>query len=190
MQDLPKPFDQLPETALRFVDAQQNELLFRQGDRTKGMYLLDSGAVELRRVTEAGDRLPIHQARSGETFAEASLFMERYHCDAVVIAPSRIVRFDKRMLLHAFERDPAFALEMASRFAHQVQAYRRRLEILAIRGAEQRVLNAVRDGMLKADISSFAAAIGLTREATYRALAALAGKGRLVKRGRGQYILP
>ena len=79
---------------------------------------------------------------------------------------------------------------MASRFAHQVQTYRRRLEILAIRSAEQRVLEAVWDGMMKNDITSFAATIGLTREATYRALAALARSGRLRKTARGTYCLP
>jgi CRP/FNR family transcriptional regulator, dissimilatory nitrate respiration regulator len=190
MQNLPAPFDLLPSSAIRNIELEQGEILFRQGDLTTGMFLLASGGVELRRVTEAGERLSIHHFSRGDTFAEASLFAERYHCEAVATASGQIVRFDKTALLDAFEQNPAFAFAIASRFAHQVQTYRRRLEILAIRGAERRVLNAVQEGLLETDIKSFAATIGLTHEATYRALAALVRQGRLVKPGRGSYRLP
>lgn len=189
MQKLPAPFEMLHPSAVRVLELGGEELLFRQADATIGMYFLERGEVELRRNTEAGHRLAIHHALPGETFAEASLFAERYHCDAVAIAPSRIVRFERSAVLDAFASNPAFAFAMASRFARQVQSCRRRLEILAIRNAEQRVLDAVRDGFLKADISSFAATIGLSREATYRALAELTRRGALIKTGRGRYAL-
>lgn len=187
---LPPPLDLLPAEALRTIDLAKDESLFRQGDITKGMFLLRNGRIELRRLTEAGERISIHHVRAGETFAEASLFAERFHCDAVAMAPSRVIRFDRKALLDLFERDSSFALAMAARFAHQVQASRRRFEILAIRRAEERVLDAIRGGLLDSDIKSLAATIGLTHEATYRALAALVRRGRLVKFGRGSYRLP
>lgn len=68
-----------------------------------------------------------------------------------------------------------------------MQIYRRRIELLAIRSAEDRVLTALTDRPVNGSIISFASEIGLTHEATYIALAILAHKGKVRKIGRGKY---
>ena len=190
IQTLPSPFNQLPKNAARTLELRDGDHVFRQGDPTIGMFYLLRGQIRLERTTEHGDRLSIHLARPDETFAEASLFSERYHCDAVCVGKSTAIRLDKRSVLNCFTTMPDFALALASSFAQQVQSNRHRLELLAVRSAQDRVLHAVRDGLLVADIKSFAAAIGLTHEATYRALAALVDAGKLVKPARGTYRQP
>ena len=185
--DLPTPFGLLPKAALRAMKFCRNESIFHQRDPASAIYFLKTGAIELQRHSETGDRITIHRARPGETFAEASLFSDGYHCDARVTKDSLVVRIERRILLDRFRTDAVFALAIASRFAHQVQTARRLTEILTVRGAEKRVMDAVRDGLLDTDIKTFAATIGLTHEATYRALSKLSREGSLVKTGRGRY---
>jgi len=78
---------------------------------------------------------------------------------------------------------------MASRFATQMQASRRRVELLSIRAADERILTALNDDLLVEDITTFADMIGLTPETVYRTLAKLSKQGRIEKTARGQYRL-
>lgn len=153
------------------------------------MYHVISGQVHLLRLTRQGDEVIIHRARADESFAEAALFSPVYHCDAVAAADSELVRVDKAAVLEGMKRDPDFAIAIAARFAGQIQNYRRRLEIVAIRDAKARVFAAVADGMLSGHIKAGAAQIGLTHEAVYRALSSLVSSGKLIKTGRGNYRL-
>jgi CRP-like cAMP-binding protein len=180
-------FESLPADAIARRSFAPGEAVFRQGDPTRGLFTLVSGAVTLLRRTEAGAEIVIHRARPGETFAEASLFSDAYHCDAVAAAPTSLIALDRRWILHRFRTDPDFAIALARRFAAQVQTYRRKLELLAINHADERVFAALADGMLTSGVKPFAAEIGLTHEAVYRALASLTRAGRTVKTGRGRY---
>lgn len=141
------------------------------------------------RFGREGEAIAIHRAFSGECFAEASLFSETYHCDAVAVMNSQIVRLDKAMTLEWLNNDPAFSQAFNAHLAHQVQSYRRLLELRSIRSAKERVYVAIQEGLLKGQINSFAAQIGLTHEATYRALSSLVKSGRLDRKARGQFIL-
>ncbi|MEL7279338.1 MAG: Crp/Fnr family transcriptional regulator [Pseudomonadota bacterium] len=184
---LPSPFDSLKRGALFQHEAAVGEAVFRQGDRAEGMFFVLSGEIELRRHTSAGTEVVLHRASTGETFAEASLFAEKYHCDAVASSDSKLVRFDRKAVLRKMENDSTFAMEIAARFAKDVQAGRRQVELLNVRSARERVHIALSDGWLTGSVVAFARRIGLTQEATYRALAELVDAGSVRKAGRGRY---
>ena len=135
-------------------------------------------------------RITIHNVRAGETFAEASLFSSNYHCDAIALEDSQVIEFEQQEVLARFQNQPFFAMELARQFASQIQAYRRKIEILAIRDATERVYAGLCENLLHSDIKSFAAEIGLTHEAVYRSLAYLVRHRRLTKTARGTYQLP
>jgi len=187
MKTLPPPFDCLPETALCRRSLLPGDMLFRQGTRALAFYFLEQGTVTLSRWSQSGDQIVIHTVHSGESFAEAALFSEVYHCDAQAKTDSRLLQFDKVPVLETFTTMPDFALKLTARFASQIQSLRHRQELLAIRSAQERVYAALCEGMLTIDIKHFAASIGLTPETTYRALASLVKDKRLVKTARGRY---
>lgn len=176
----------LPLTAKKLAKGQT---LFRQGDKTFAMFLLQKGQVKLVRHNDNGDQIIIHQAISGETFAEAALFSPQYHCDAVMIEDSEVKVIDKTQIITKMQQDAEFSLALSAHFARQIQTLRRRLEIQAIRSADKRILTAMSEGLLNADIKSFAAKIGLSHEATYRGLAKLTHQKQIIKVARGQYKL-
>lgn len=185
---LPEPYDRLPNSAFRAQTVATGDVLFRQGARTHGLYVLKSGRVHLERVGPNGERLIIHRAASGTSFAEASVFSEHYHCDAIVVEAGELVRIGKAAVLAAFA-NPDFARAYGRHAAQQVQAQRQIMEIIGIRCAEDRVMAGLVAGLLNGTVVDFAASLQLSHEATYRALRALVQKGRVTNPSRGAYRL-
>lgn len=195
---LPEPFDRLPPGAAVPFRLGAGEALFRAHDTSQGCYLLDHGEMRLVRWSGDGRETVIHVARAGEIFAEAALFSRHYHCDAVASAEASGHLLRKAAVDGAFRTSPLFARAFAARLARQVQELRRRVEIIAIRSAGDRVMAGL--GQYEnPDTGEFAglpplkllaAQIGLTHEALYRGIARLVRDGRLVKVGRGRVRLP
>ena len=184
---LPPPFDQLPSSAIRTQNCASGERVFSQASRTRAIYYLISGEVHLLRFGSDGGQVMIHRAFGGDFFAEAALFSPAYHCDAVAQADCRLVRLDKKQVLSEIQNNPVFSAAVSKHFAHQVQSYRRFLELRSIKSADARVLAAIDAGLLGGSIKALASEIGLTHEATYRALSKAVAQGKLIKTARGRY---
>lgn len=184
---LPEPLDQLSQADLTKVLLQRGEQLFLQNDPTLGIYYLVDGVVTLTRVSESGRMIVLHRARAGETFAEASMFSDHYHCTAIATRDSKVIRCHLGAVDRLFHNDPEFVQALARRFALDVQQSRRQIERLSIPVAEERIIAALEDGLLGEDISEFAMLIGLAPETVYRALARLTRNGQVQKLGRGRY---
>jgi CRP/FNR family transcriptional regulator, dissimilatory nitrate respiration regulator len=165
------------------------ELLFRQCDRAAAIYKVENGRLRLIRRTIDDHLVILHTARQGEFFAEASLFAEAYHCDAVAAVQSRVRVYPKAMVINALRTDPALAEAFMARLAHQLQELRARMELSNVRSARDRVLQylRLRAGVhgrsiaVEGQLQDIAAEIGITREALYRTLAALEAEGSLIR---------
>lgn len=168
-----------------------DQRLFRQDDVTEGLFFLEGGRIDLVRYTASGTLARIHAAKPGETFAEASLFATRYHCDAVATLPSYVRRLAKRPVLARLETDSSLSRAFAVHLAASLRQTRRRMELLFVNPLSERLhlrLEELADegGQLPPDISikSVAEEIGATPEATYRALAQLERSGRVARPAR------
>lgn len=184
---LPDPFSRLPLSATKHIGYQADECIFRMGEKTDAVFFVIRGEVHLRRYTQNGDLITIHRAFSNQYFAEASLFSDNYHCDAVTVQNADLIHIDRFKVLELIKADSDFALQVTSFLAKQVQDYRRLLELRSIRSAKDRVYAGLAEGWMKGNITSFASQIGLTHEATYRALSQLVRSKRVMKLGRGKY---
>ena len=182
-------FSYFSPDAKQEIVMQQGDVLFRQNQITSGLYRVVIGCVTLTRTSITGEDLTIHRAVSGEYFAEASIFSNTYHCDAICTEDGNVQKISKNAVKKAMQSDPAFSEELTRRLATQVQQYRAHIELLAIRSAKERVLAAFEAGYLATTIPGFASRINLTHEATYRALRTLCDEGRMKRVKRGHYIL-
>ncbi|NND43089.1 MAG: Crp/Fnr family transcriptional regulator [Silicimonas sp.] len=185
---LPDPYDHIPSSALRPLSGAVGDIVFHQGDPTHGFYVVQTGRVHLERVGPGGERFIIHRAQAGTSFAEASVFSDVYHCDAVFVEAGALVRIDKAAVLAAFA-DPEFARTYGRQAAQQIQAQRQMLEIVGIRRAEDRVMAGLVAGLLEGSVVEFAARLQLSHEATYRGLRKLVQDGRVANPSRGFYHL-
>jgi CRP/FNR family transcriptional regulator, dissimilatory nitrate respiration regulator len=169
------------------------ESLFKQGEPATAIYKIESGRLRLVRRTVDDHLVVLHTARTGELFAEAALFSEVYHCDAVAAVPSVVRVYPKAVLRVLLRIDPALFEGFMERLAHQVQELRVQMELRNIRSARERVLQYLRlragaDGQtiaIEGQLQDVAAEVGLTREALYRTLAGLEAEGVLARTGSG-----
>jgi CRP-like cAMP-binding protein len=172
------------------------ETLFLREDRPVGLYLLESGEVRLTRSDAEGREMTLFRAQPGETFAEASLFSEMYHCDAVASVPSVVHLLPRSAVLGAFASEPAIAQAFMVTLARQVMTLRTRLENRNLRTARERVLHHLglkasgidRVVRVNGNLKVMAAELGLTHESLYRTLATLEAEG-VIERGYGEIRL-
>ena len=131
--------------------------------------------VHLVRLQSGGEHLILQRARSDAILAEASLFSDRYHCDAVAVMPTRTLAISKPAMRDALNGSPTLAANWAAYLAHEVQKARLRAEILSLRTVADRLdaWIAANDGRLpiKGEWKTVAAEIGTSAEALYREIA-------------------
>ncbi|MBV1866616.1 MAG: Crp/Fnr family transcriptional regulator [Marinosulfonomonas sp.] len=184
---LPEPFSFLTSFGpLRHVLA-RGEVLFHQDQPAEGPYFVQAGEVELVRHTRDGKQVTLFRGLVGDTIAEASLFSDCYHCDCICRSDSVLIGLNKALILREISRNPVFTNTLLKRMAGQIQGYRRRLEIMAILSAEERVLAALEEFGQPNTVMQFSQSIGLSHEACYRALSKLVKRGRVARIGRGKY---
>lgn len=171
------------------------DTLFHKGDRTTGIFVLAEGAIRLARVTPDGAMVTLHQARPGETFAEASLFGTHYHCNAIADADSVVGLYPQAALTARLRGDPEALWNFARELALRLQSLRQRYELKQIRSASERVfqfllLRCNDTGCFHATgtLKDVATELGLTHEAFYRALATLQRR-KLISRQEGSIFL-
>lgn len=172
------------------------ETLFATRDATRGFFAVRRGQIRLARFSASGRETVLFVAGPGESFAEASLFTEVYHCDARAVIESSVACFPKTEVLKLLEHDTAARLNLMAELARQVMELRSALTLRDVRSARERVLaylvaRAGADGRtvaIKGLLKDIAATIGLTPEVLYRTLAQLEAE-RVIRRGDGTITL-
>jgi CRP/FNR family transcriptional regulator, dissimilatory nitrate respiration regulator len=176
-------------------DLAAGQTLFKQGDPAAAIYKVESGRLRLVRRTVDDHLVILHTARREELFAEASLFSETYHCDAIATGPARVRGYAKASVMAALRADSVLAEAFMARLAHQLQELRARMELRNIRSARERVLQylRLRAGLsgsvtIEGQLQDIAAEVGITREALYRTLAKLEAEGSLTRTETGAML--
>src|SRR5258708_3246876 len=81
----------------------RGELLFQQGEPATAVFKIVRGRLRMIRHLASGDRITIHTGRSGELFAEGSLFSDVYQCDAIAAELTRVRAGGKAEMLAAVD---------------------------------------------------------------------------------------
>jgi CRP-like cAMP-binding protein len=158
-------------------------VLFRTGDRPAAMHFVRSGEIRLVRYSRAGGEIVLQRARRGFV-AEASLEQGAYHCDAVATAPSELLAIP----VADFERAlaaAAFRKAWMRHLARELRRARAQIERLSLKTARERIVHFIETegsagaAVLTQSRKDWAAEIGLTHEALYRALAQMKREGLL-----------
>lgn len=167
-----EPF--LQDLARRELAYAADEAVFRQGDPVRQLFFVTAGAVHLVRHQESGAPIVLQRAGPGAILAEASLYSDTYHCDAVAVAKSALWAVSKPALLARMEQRPALAAALIRRFAHELQHARFHAELLSMKTVAARL-----DAWLgwhgalppRGEWMRLAAELGVSPEALYREIA-------------------
>jgi CRP-like cAMP-binding protein len=170
MSDLLNHLCALPSALVRLT---AGEMVFHRHDPVRGLFVVEEGLAHLVRYQLGGAATVMQRAGPGDLLAEASLFAEHYHCDAVAMAETKLRRFAIRDMQRAMREQPSFAQAYAKHLAHEMHRMRVRAEILAMRTVRARLdaWLSLQDLPPKGAWGILADDIGVSREALYRELA-------------------
>ena len=148
--------------------------VFARSDQVRSVFILENGAVKLSRMSGDGHELILHHARGKAILAEASVYADRYHCDAICSEDSEIRSLSVHRFKGVLETNSELASMWATHLAHSLQAARFRSEILSLKKVEDRLQawlswNATLPA--KGHWKDLAAEIGVSPEALYREIA-------------------
>lgn len=162
------------------VDA--GTVLFRIGDQVQAVFSVIQGEVRLVRRNRDGAEVILQRVREG-FFAEASLNSAVYHCDVLAAEAGVLLRFPAKDFRVALDADSAFRDAWMAQLASEVRKLRAKCERLSLYGASDRVLHYLESEGCEGGITlrqskkAWAAELGLTHEALYRALRRLQDSG-------------
>lgn len=189
VMELPEPLNTLPPNAFRSLAFAEGERPFEQDTPARGAWFVESGTVALRRSLPGGAEIDMGRFGPGDILGEAFLLLPDYTATCVALEQSQVTRIRRDLTAQLIEENPAFAQALMTYLAARLEAHHRELGLMTIRGAEERVLAALAEYGQNGTVIEFARRIGLTHEATYRALTALTKAGRVTKTGRGRYAV-
>ncbi len=120
----------------------KDDYLFHEGEPARGCYLIQSGAINVHRVSPAGKEQVIHVFRSGESFAEAALASPTgYPANARAVEPSTVLTIPKAPILELIGRRPDLALRMLGSMSSHLRVLVGMLDDLTLKDVETRLLN-------------------------------------------------
>lgn len=120
----------------------RGEYLFRQGEAATGFFIVQSGALNVHRVSPAGKEQVIHVFRPGESLAEAALASESgYPADGRALESTQVLLIHKHGILALLRRKPELAIRMLGAMSVHLRVLVSRLEDLTLKDVETRFAN-------------------------------------------------
>lgn len=121
---------------------EKNEYLFREGEVSRGFYVVQRGAVNVHRVNAVGKEQIIHVFRTGESFAEAALATDAgYPADARALEPTQVLLVQKAGMIELLKRRPELGLRMLASMSLHLRVLVGQLEDLTLKDVETRLAN-------------------------------------------------
>jgi CRP-like cAMP-binding protein len=176
----------LPQSARRLarvLEIPHLAVLFSRGDRPHAMFFVLSGEIRLVRRSRSGGEIILQRTRHG-FLAEASLDQPTYHCDAMAAQTSRLLAIPRKAFGDALSVED-FRQRWITHLARELRKVRVHTERLSLKTARERIVHFIEtegdQGSidLKCSKKDWAAELGLTHEALYRALAQMEKRGEL-----------
>ncbi|MCU0791484.1 MAG: Crp/Fnr family transcriptional regulator [Opitutaceae bacterium] len=92
---------------------QRGEMLFREGEKSEGFYVMQTGSVSIYKVTPDGREQIICVFRPPESFAEVTLAtVETYPANGMALEPSQVIVVNKARFRDLIRRQPELSLHM------------------------------------------------------------------------------
>ncbi len=174
----------------------KGDFLFKQEDTALYIYVVEAGRICLVRYTTEGNSVRLHTSFCGESFAEAALFSQRYHCNAIADISSRVLCYSKKEILSSLHNNTNESDIFMSLLTNQIQMLRTRLELRNILSANERVLQYLHlqtkpkssEINLTLPLINIAHELGLAHETFYRALNKLEKEGIIIRQDKKLYF--
>lgn len=103
---------------IKELSLKKDELLFKEGDDTKGIYMIRSGKIEITKVTPDGWKQTIAVLTPDHFFGELSILEKRKHeAIAIAIENTELLKLPKEEFEKMEKEDVALALQILKKLA-------------------------------------------------------------------------
>lgn len=103
---------------IKEVSLKQGEFLFKEGEDTKGIYMIRSGKIGINKVTPDGWKQTLAVLTSGSFFGELSIMEKRKHeANAAAIEKSELLKLSKEDFEKMEKDDISLALQIFKKIA-------------------------------------------------------------------------
>jgi CRP/FNR family transcriptional regulator, dissimilatory nitrate respiration regulator len=170
----------------------KKEVLFSEGEKAKGFYVILSGKVKLYKISPEGKEQILHVVSAPDAFAEAALFLEgNYPAFAEALSDGQLLFFPKRDFIQLIGRNPQLSINMIISLSHFLRKFASLIEELSLKEVSSRIAKYLIDLSLKLskegkspkevelDLSKtqLASKLGTISETLSRTLAKMKAKG-------------
>jgi CRP/FNR family transcriptional regulator len=129
---------------------EKKEVLFSDGEETKGFYVVLSGRVKLFKVSPEGKEQILHIVSAPDAFAEAALFLEgTYPAFAEAMTDCQLLYFPKRDFIQLIEKNPQLSINMIVTLSHYLKRFASLIEELSLKEVSSRIAKYIIDLSLK-----------------------------------------
>ncbi len=119
----------------------RKDVVFREGDRAEGFFVVVSGRVKVCKTSEDGKEQVLHILEEGQSFAEATIFEEgNFPANAEALCEAELLFFPKRPFIALLEKDPRMAVRMLGSLSRWLKRMTDLVENLALRDVEARLV--------------------------------------------------
>ena len=120
----------------------KGEFLFCEGNPVHGFFIVQSGAIQLYRVNEAGREKVIHVFRAHESFAEETLLSASgYLAYARATEDSRVLMVQKNGFIGLLKRQPELALCVIKTMGQHLRGLVALVDDLTLKDVKTRLAN-------------------------------------------------
>ena len=124
----------------RWKDCSITFLTWGQGEPAAAFFVILSGWVKVYRITPDGIEVVLHVFTTGESFAEAAMFLGgRYPATAETVTPARLLRIEAAVFRARILERPELALALLASASSQLKSLIGQIEQIKVRSAPQRI---------------------------------------------------
>ena len=108
----------------RVLALARGQSVFFAEDPVTTLFALVEGGVDLIRTQPDGRRVVLQRARDNQVLAEASLYSDRYHCDAIVMRRTQCLAVEVEAFRRALAENDAFRQTWDAHLARELMKAR------------------------------------------------------------------
>lgn len=127
-------------TVCRKRDCQRGEILFEQGEKATGFYVVVSGKVKIYKLSPEGKERVLHIVQSGDTFAEAAIFADGcYPAFAEPLEKTTLLFFPKKDFLELLHQHSQISINIIGGLSKFLRQFVLQIEDLTFRDVPARL---------------------------------------------------
>lgn len=140
-------FKTLPDSQLRAVatiakplDYDRGELIFLEGDRCLGFFLVQWGRVKVYKMSRDGKEQILHWFEEGDRFAEVPAFDGGYYpASASALEKTRLLLIPNQALLALVEQYPSLAFHLLASLSRHLRRFANMIDTLSLKDVSSRL---------------------------------------------------